>query len=119
MALVHVRIVSPNKAYPKISQAITNFESEAKFNIRKGFLESLSGEMVYYILPAGVMMEASSGGSVFVAKLKDSALVLTCIRQLVALAIFGKDCTYKMAAISIYGGDLWEEGRIFMMGEGK
>ena len=67
-------VVSPNEAYPKIQQAIAKFESQAKFSIRKGLLQSLSGETVYYTLPAGIMMEAPTGGGVLIAKLNDAAL---------------------------------------------
>jgi len=69
-----IKAVSQNEAYPEINEAIAEFESEAKFQLRGGLLESLSGPMVCFTLPAGAMMEAPGGGAVVIAKLKDKAL---------------------------------------------
>jgi len=69
-----IKVSSPNDAYPDFQEAIAKFESEAKFSIRKDLLQSLSGQMLFYTLPAGVMMESPAGGTVLIAKLKDPAL---------------------------------------------
>ena len=82
-----IKVVSPNDAYPVITKVIAEVESEAKFQLRGGLLESLSGPMVCFTLPAGAMMEAPGGGSVLIAKLKDKALfeqTLLAIGQLAA-----------------------------------
>ncbi len=68
------KIASPNEAYPEIQQALAKFESQAKFSVRKDLLGSLSGQIVCYTLPAGLIMEAPSGGVVLVAELKNPAL---------------------------------------------
>jgi hypothetical protein len=65
----------PEVVYALIEQTIAGFEEQAKFNIRTGLLESLAGPMVFYSLPAGVMMEVPSGGVVAMAKLKDASLL--------------------------------------------
>ena len=70
-----IKVAAPNDVYAEIQQVIAEFESDAKFNIRKGLLESLAGPMIFYSLPAGVMMEAPSGGFVVIAKPKDAALL--------------------------------------------
>ena len=69
-----IKAASPDDAYPEINEGIARFEEEVKISIRKGLLESLAGPMVFYTLPAGVMMEAPSGGAVGIAKLKDAGL---------------------------------------------
>jgi len=69
-----IKAGSPNDVYPEIQRGIADFESEAKFNIRKGLLQSLAGPMISYSLPAGVLMDAPNGGIVIIAGLKDTAL---------------------------------------------
>ena len=69
-----IKAASPNDVYAEIQEGIAEFESEAKANIRRGLIESLAGPMVFYTLPAGVMMEAPTGGAVVIAKLKDVRL---------------------------------------------
>lgn len=69
-----IKVASPEDAYPEIQEGIAEFESEAKANIRRGLIESLAGPMIFYTLPAGVMMEAPTGGVVVIAKLKDVRL---------------------------------------------
>jgi len=69
-----IKVASPEDVYPEINEGIARFEEEVKISIRKGLLESLVGPMVFYTLPAGVMMEAPSGGAVGIAKLKDAGL---------------------------------------------
>jgi len=69
-----IKVVSPNDGYVEINKEISNFESEVNFRIRKGLLESLEGSIVFYALPAGVIMESPQGGTVVIAKLKDRAL---------------------------------------------
>ncbi len=49
-------------------------------------------------------------------RLKDSALVIVCVRQIASLILYGKDCTYKIGAISIYRDDLWKKAGEFMLG---
>ncbi|MHC4749667.1 MAG: hypothetical protein ACYTFW_07285 [Planctomycetota bacterium] len=69
-----VKTAVPNDAYLEIQEGIANFEYQVNFNIRKGLLESLSGPKVIYTLPAGISMEAPTGGIVLIAGLKDAAL---------------------------------------------
>ena len=69
-----IRAGSPEDAYPEIQEGITEFEEETGIKIRRGLLASLAGPMVLYSLPAGVMMDAPSGGIVAIAKLKDAGL---------------------------------------------
>jgi len=58
-----------------IQQKITEIQSEMKVDIRKDVLGSLAGPAVFYSVPAGVIMEASGGGIVVVAEVKDGALL--------------------------------------------
>ena len=60
--------------FAEIEQGIAAVESQLKFKIRQGLLESLSGEMVIYSLPSGVSTQSPMGGFVIVAGLKDAAL---------------------------------------------
>ena len=69
-----ISAASPEDAYPEIQEGIADFEREVKVSIRKGLLDSLAGPMIFYSLPAGVMMEAPTGGAVVIAKLKDVRL---------------------------------------------
>jgi ankyrin repeat protein len=69
-----IKAGSPEDLYPEIQKGIADLEEELKISIRKGLLESLAGPMIFYALPAGVMMEAPTGGVVVIAKLKDVRL---------------------------------------------
>ncbi|MHC4538349.1 MAG: ankyrin repeat domain-containing protein [Planctomycetota bacterium] len=73
-AIGAIRVAAPGDVYADIQQAIAGFESEAKFDIRKGLLEGLSGPAIFYSLPAGITMEAPSGGAVVIAELRDASL---------------------------------------------
>jgi prepilin-type processing-associated H-X9-DG protein len=44
------------------------------FKIRQGLLESLSGPMLFYVLPGGLTMQSPQGGFVIIAELKDAKL---------------------------------------------
>lgn len=58
--------------FAEVEQGIAAVESQLKFKIRQGLLESLSGEMVSYSLPSGVSTQSPMGGFVLVAGLKDA-----------------------------------------------
>lgn len=60
--------------YAEIEKAIAKVETEVNFKIRQGLLESLSGEMVFYVLPVGVAMQSLQSRFVVIAKLKDVKL---------------------------------------------
>ena len=92
-----IKVAAPNDVYTEIQQGIAEFESEAKFNIRKGLLESLAGPMIFYSLPAGVMMEAPSGGFVVIAKPKDAALLE---KTMVSLGKFAASQSEGMLQVS-------------------
>jgi hypothetical protein len=57
-----------------VEQRLAALESEAKFSIRKGLLESLAGPVVSYSLGMGAVPEAPMGGLVVLIKLKDAEL---------------------------------------------
>jgi prepilin-type processing-associated H-X9-DG protein len=92
-----IKVAVPSNFYTEIQQVIAEFESEAKFNIREGLLESLSGPMIFYSLPAGVMMEAPSGGFVVIAKSKDAALLE---KTMVSLGKFAATLSEGMLQVS-------------------
>jgi prepilin-type processing-associated H-X9-DG protein len=58
--------------FEDIEETINEIEEELNFKIRQGLLESLSGEIVFYILPGGIMPQSPQGGQVIIAKLKDA-----------------------------------------------
>jgi prepilin-type processing-associated H-X9-DG protein len=60
--------------FAAVEQGIAAVESQLKFKIRDGLLESLSGEMVLYSLPSGLSTQSPMGGFVFIAGLKDAEL---------------------------------------------
>jgi prepilin-type processing-associated H-X9-DG protein len=60
--------------FAEVEQGIAAVESQLKFKVRLGLLESLSGEMVFYSLPSGVSTQSPMGGFVFVVGLKDARL---------------------------------------------
>jgi hypothetical protein len=92
-----IKVASPEDAYPEIQEGIAEFESEAKANIRRGLIESLAGPMIFYSLPAGVMMEAPTGGVVVIAKLKDVRL---WEKTVTALGDFAKAHSEGMLQVS-------------------
>jgi len=69
-----IKAAAPSGAYAEVQEGIAEFESQSNVSIRNGLLESLSGPTILYSLPAGVMMEAPSGGVVVIARLKDGRL---------------------------------------------
>jgi prepilin-type processing-associated H-X9-DG protein len=74
MVMNVVKTTSPDEGYPEIQKAIAGFESEAKLRVREGLLASLAGPALFYILPAGTILESPRGGFVVVAKLKGAPL---------------------------------------------
>lgn len=92
-----IKVAAPNDVYNEVQQSIAEFESDAKFNIRKGLLENLAGPMIFYSLPAGVMMEAPSGGFVVIAKPKDAALLE---KTMVSLGKFAASQSEGMLQVS-------------------
>jgi hypothetical protein len=80
-----------------IEQAIAAVEQEIHFKIRQGLLESLNGEMVFYVLPAGVMQQSPLGGSVAIAGLKNAEL---WEETLAALGKFAAEKSNGMVQVS-------------------
>ena len=73
--------------FAEVEQGIAAVESELKFKIRQGLLESLNGEMVFYSLPSGVSTQSPMGGFVLVAGLKNARLwedTLTAVGEFAA-----------------------------------
>jgi hypothetical protein len=68
-----IKTIAPEEDYAEIQEALADAESEVKVAIRKDLLGSLAGPVVFYSLPAGKMLDAPTGGSVAVVKLKDPA----------------------------------------------
>ena len=60
--------------FSEVEQGIAAVETELNFKIRQGLLESLSGPMLFYVLPGGVTMQSPQGGFVIIAGLKDAKL---------------------------------------------
>jgi prepilin-type processing-associated H-X9-DG protein len=60
--------------FAEVEQGIAEVESELKIKIRRGLLQSLSGEMVFYSLPSGISAQSPMGGFVFIAGLNDARL---------------------------------------------
>jgi prepilin-type processing-associated H-X9-DG protein len=60
--------------FAEVEQAIAEVESELKIKIRQGLLQSLSGKMVFYVLPSGLSTQSPMGGFVLIAGLKDAKL---------------------------------------------
>jgi len=60
--------------FAEVEKAIAEIEGRLKFKIRDSLLESLSGEMVSYVLPGGIMAQAPQGGFVVIAKLQNAKL---------------------------------------------
>jgi len=60
--------------FAEVEQGIAAVESQLKFKVRRGLLESLSGEMVFYSLTSGVSTQSPMGGFVLIAGLKDTKL---------------------------------------------
>jgi len=79
--------------YQDMQQELKEFEQESGFEIRDELLESLAGPMLFYVIPAGVMMESPQGGFVIIAKLKDKALfekTINAVEELAAQSYDGK-----------------------------
>jgi hypothetical protein len=72
--------------FAEVEQGIAAVESQLKFKIRGGLLESLSGEMVFYSLPSGVSTQSPMGGFVLIAGLRDAELWEQTLRALGELA---------------------------------
>ena len=67
-----IKAAVPKDIYDEIQENIASFESEAQIELRKGLLENLAGPVVFYSLPAGVMIDVPSGGAVVIAKPRDA-----------------------------------------------
>ena len=72
--------------FEDIEEVINEIEEELNFKIRQGLLESLSGEMVFYILPGSVMPQSPQGGQVAIAGLKNAQLLEDTLSALGKLA---------------------------------
>ncbi len=60
--------------FDKVEEEIAEMEEELNFKIRDGLLESLKGEVLFYVLPGGIMPQSPQGGLILVAKLKNVKL---------------------------------------------
>ena len=87
----------PEKEAGCIRDRIATFEANAKFKIRQGLLESIDSRSMYYVVPAGVMIEAGGGGIVAVLKLKDVKLFE---ENMAALGRFAADKSNGMLQVS-------------------
>jgi hypothetical protein len=65
-----IKTVDPIK-YLEAEKKITEFETQAGFKIRGGFLENLAGPLVTYSMPSAGMMMSPAGG-VLILRLKDA-----------------------------------------------
>jgi len=81
----------------EVEQGIAAVEAELNFKIRQGLLESLSGPMLFYVLPGGATMQSPQGGFVIIAKLKDAKL---WEESLVALGKFAAEKSEGMVQVS-------------------
>lgn len=83
--------------FSEVEQGIAAIEAELNIKIRQGILESLSGPMLFYILPGGLTMQSPQGGFVIIAKLKDAKLLE---ESLTALGKFATEKSEGMLQIS-------------------
>jgi hypothetical protein len=60
--------------FAEVEQGIAEIEAELKIKIRRGLLESLSGEVVFYSLGGGGSVLSPMGGFVIIAGLDDARL---------------------------------------------
>jgi hypothetical protein len=92
MAGIYDTIIRAIKAaagedFAEIEEAIAEVEEELEFKIRDGLLESLNGQVLFYVLPGGIMPQSPQGGFIAVAKLKNEKLwreSLTALGKLAA-----------------------------------
>ncbi len=80
-----IKLASSEDEYSKATQSLAGAESEIGFKIRDDLLESLGGPVVFYTLPAGIMVEAPMGGVVATVRLRDSVRFEKVMMQLEAL----------------------------------
>lgn len=66
-----IKKAMPEKEIKKITDQIAGFEKMTNVDICEGIIGSISGEGVYYTIPAGVMMDSPSGGFVAIAGLNN------------------------------------------------
>jgi prepilin-type processing-associated H-X9-DG protein len=92
-----IKAAAPAEAYAEIQEGITEFELQTDLSIREGLLESLAGPMVSYSLAAGVVMEAPGGGTVAIARLKDTPKLE---KQMLALEGFAAAKSNGMLQVS-------------------
>ena len=83
--------------FSEVEQGIAAVEAELDFKIRQGLLESLSGPMLFYVLPGGATMQSPQGGFVIIAKLKDAKLLE---ESLTALGKFAAEKSGGMLQVS-------------------
>lgn len=90
--------ILPEKELKMIIQQIETFEEMADVNIREGILDSIAGEGVFYIIPAGAMMQSPSGGLTAIARLKGDGAKFE--QSMKALGTFAASKTGGMLQIS-------------------
>jgi hypothetical protein len=83
--------------FSEVEQGIAAVEAELNFKIRQGLLESLSGPMLFYVLPGGVTMQSPQGGFVMIARLKNAKL---WEESLAALGKFAAEKSEGMVQVS-------------------
>jgi hypothetical protein len=102
-----IKVAGPDDFYAEIERDIGNLESDAKFSIRRDLLASIAGPMVLYTVPAGVMMEAPSGGAVGIAKVKNSESLEK------ALAALGQFAAGESEGMLQVGSQVQGDGRTY------
>jgi len=83
--------------FSEVEQGIAAVEAELNFKIRQGLLESLSGPMLFYVMPSGATVQSPQGGFVIIAKLKDAKL---WEESLTALGKFAAEKSKGMVQVS-------------------
>lgn len=83
--------------FAEVQQGIAELEGQLQFKFRDGLLASLNGQMVFYVLPGGVMAQSPQGGFVIIAGLKDAKL---WEQTLTALGKFATEQSKGMVQIS-------------------
>ncbi|MFC1794149.1 hypothetical protein ACFL3Q_11245 [Planctomycetota bacterium] len=83
--------------FSEVEQGIAAIEAELNFKIRQDLLQSLSGPMLFSVLPGGASMQSPQGGFVLIAGLKDAKL---WEESLTALGKFATEKSEGMVQVS-------------------
>ncbi len=88
----------PENELKHLIDGIAGIEKMTNVDIRKGIIESISGEGVFYTIPAGAMMDSPSGGFVAIAGLNNDGAAFE--KSMGALGQFAAGKTGGMLQIS-------------------